>query len=179
MAGPRRGLRDVRTMSDLLSETSNPQRKYLKLAMLAMEKTRRGKERQSARLRIEDIDGRLAEIEAKIQERGKRWEIFESLTGFLGSGRISDIEAFVSLAPQLVEEARTGKYEPEVLRRFILDGLTGGTLQSLVCTSCGARFVVDKPPKSYSDYHCPLTLCSLSIYVRVDRDASQRARGVQ
>ena len=65
MAVPRRGLRDVRTMSDLLTETSNPQRKFLKLAMLAMEEVRRGKERKSASQRIEDIDGRLAEIETQ------------------------------------------------------------------------------------------------------------------
>jgi hypothetical protein len=52
-------------MSDLLTETSNPQRKFLKLAMLAMEKTRKGKERKSATHRIEDIDGRLAEIETQ------------------------------------------------------------------------------------------------------------------
>mgnify|MGYP001615371407 FL=1 len=83
MAGPRRGLRDVRTMSDLLSETSNPQRKFLKLAMLAMEKARRGKERKSARLRIEDIDSRLAEIEA--ESEGLR-----RLVGVGGSGESSD-----------------------------------------------------------------------------------------
>ena len=53
---------DIRTMSDLVSETSNPQRKFLKLAMLSMEKTRRGKERESARKRVEDIDSRLSEI---------------------------------------------------------------------------------------------------------------------
>jgi hypothetical protein len=70
-------------MSDLLSETSNPQRKYLKLAMLAMEKVRRGKERKSARLRIEDIDGRLAEIEA---ESGS----LRRLVGVGGSGESSD-----------------------------------------------------------------------------------------
>lgn len=83
MAGPRRGLTDIRTMSDLLSETSNPQRKFLKLAMLAMEKTRRGKERKSARLRIEDIDSRLAEIEAES-------ESLQRLVGVGGSGESSD-----------------------------------------------------------------------------------------
>jgi len=62
---PRRGLNDIRTMSDMLTETSNPQRKFLKLAMLSMEKVRRGKERESARCRIEDIDARTAEIEAE------------------------------------------------------------------------------------------------------------------
>ena len=83
MAGPRRGLTNIRTMSDLPSETSNPQRKFLKLAMLAMEKTRRGKERKSARLRIEDIDSRLAEIEAES-------ESLQRLVGVGGSGESSD-----------------------------------------------------------------------------------------
>ena len=62
---PRKGLNAIRTMSDLLTETSNPQKKFLKLAMLAMEKVRRGKERESARRRIGDIDGRMAEIKAE------------------------------------------------------------------------------------------------------------------
>jgi len=62
---PHRGLTDIRTMSDLTTETSNPQRKFLKLAMLAMERIRRGKEKASARHRIEDIDARFAEIEAE------------------------------------------------------------------------------------------------------------------
>ena len=70
-------------MSDLLSETSNPQRKFLKLAMLAMEQSRRGKERTSARLRIEDIDSRLAEIEAES-------ETLRRLVGMGGSGESSD-----------------------------------------------------------------------------------------
>jgi len=69
MAGPRskprRGLTDIRTMSDLTTETSNPQRKFLKLAMLSMERIRRGKEKASAYHRIEDINGRLTEIEAE------------------------------------------------------------------------------------------------------------------
>lgn len=65
---PRKGLQDIRSMSDLVTETSNPQRKFLKLAMLAMEKARRGKERASATHRVEDIDGRLAEIEAETKD---------------------------------------------------------------------------------------------------------------
>jgi len=63
----RRGLNDIRTMSDMLTETSNPQRKFLKMAMLSMEKARRGKERESARKRIEDIDTRTVEIEAETE----------------------------------------------------------------------------------------------------------------
>lgn len=62
---PRRSLQDIRSMTDLVSETKNPQRKYLKLAVLEMEKTRRGKEAKSARDRMEDIRSRTVEIETE------------------------------------------------------------------------------------------------------------------
>jgi len=86
---------------------------------------------------------------------------------------MSDIEKFVTLAPQLVEGTKRRKYQPDVLKRLIIDGLTGGTLQSLACTSCGARFIVNKPPRRYSDYDC--RVCSLGL-VKVDRDAFQILR---
>jgi hypothetical protein len=60
---PRRTVQDIRTMSERISETDNPQRKYLALAMLELEKARRNKEKQSARQRVDNIDRRIAEIE--------------------------------------------------------------------------------------------------------------------
>ena len=63
-----KGLQDIRSMSGLVTETSHPHRKFLKLAILAMEKARRGKERASAKHRIENIDGRLVEIEAETKD---------------------------------------------------------------------------------------------------------------
>ncbi|MFY9259549.1 MAG: hypothetical protein WAO71_03470 [Gallionella sp.] len=57
-----RGLASIRSMSNLVTETTHPHRKFLKLAILAMEKARRGKEKASAQRRIEHIDERLAEI---------------------------------------------------------------------------------------------------------------------
>ena len=60
---PARGLQDIHTMSERVSEVDNPQRKYLTLAMLELEKVRRNKVRQSASQRIESIDRRVAEIE--------------------------------------------------------------------------------------------------------------------
>lgn len=57
-----KGLDSVRTMSGLVTETTHPHRKFLKLAILAMEEARRGKEKASAQKRIDDIDSRLAEI---------------------------------------------------------------------------------------------------------------------
>jgi hypothetical protein len=58
----RRGLRDIRTMSERISDVDNPQRKYLQLAMLGLEKARRNKEKQSASQRVANIDKRLREI---------------------------------------------------------------------------------------------------------------------
>lgn len=60
---PSKGLQDIRTMSERISEADNPQRKYLTLAMLELEKVRRNKEKQSASQRVESIKRRVAEIE--------------------------------------------------------------------------------------------------------------------
>mgnify|MGYP001562226247 CR=1 FL=1 len=78
-----KGLQSIRSMSDLVTETSNPQRKFLKLAVLAMEKVRRGKERASAKQRVENIDGRLVEIEAETKD-------LLQLCNASGSSKLSD-----------------------------------------------------------------------------------------
>ena len=62
---PSRGLQDIRTMSKRISDVDNPQRKYLALAMLELEKARRNKEKQSAGQRIANIDQRMVEIAAE------------------------------------------------------------------------------------------------------------------
>ena len=61
---PRRGIQDIHTMSERISDVDNPQRKYLALAMLELEKARRNKEKQSANQRIANIDQRMVEIVA-------------------------------------------------------------------------------------------------------------------
>ena len=61
---PGRGLQDIRTMSERISDSDNPQRKYLALAMLELEKARRNKEKQSANQRVANIDQRMVEIAA-------------------------------------------------------------------------------------------------------------------
>lgn len=65
---PRRGLQDIRTMSERISDADNPQRKYLQLAMLGLEKARRNKEKSSANQRVANIDQRLTEIAAEQKE---------------------------------------------------------------------------------------------------------------
>ena len=65
---PRRGVEDIRTMSERINDADNPQRKYLTLAMLALEKARRSKEKQSANQRAANIDQRLTEINVEQTE---------------------------------------------------------------------------------------------------------------
>ena len=60
---PRRTVQDIRTMSERISDADNPQRKYLALAMLELEKARRCKEKLSANQRVTNIDQRLADIQ--------------------------------------------------------------------------------------------------------------------
>jgi hypothetical protein len=62
---PRRGVQDIRTMSERISDADNPQRKYLALAMLELERARRHRERQSANQRVANMDQRLADITAE------------------------------------------------------------------------------------------------------------------
>jgi hypothetical protein len=59
---PRRGVQDIHTMSERISDVENPQRKYLAMAMLGLERVRRTREKQSAVQRVANIDRRLAEI---------------------------------------------------------------------------------------------------------------------
>jgi hypothetical protein len=65
---PRRGVQDIRTMTERISDADNPQRKYLALAMLELERARRNKEKQSASQRVANIDQRLADITAEQTE---------------------------------------------------------------------------------------------------------------
>jgi predicted RNA-binding Zn-ribbon protein involved in translation (DUF1610 family) len=114
------------------------------------------------------VSANLSEIEAKEAREGTRWEMFESFIGFIKSSSFEEVEKFVELMPHFLSEAKQGKYSPESLRNMILRNLTGDTLQLLQCTSCHARFVVDKPPESYKEYQCPI--CGLSYQVKVDRE---------
>ena len=60
---PRRTASNIRTRADRASAVANPENKFLTLAVLELERVRRGKEKQSADERSRDIGARLLEIE--------------------------------------------------------------------------------------------------------------------
>ena len=123
---------------------------------------------QELELKYDTVSANLSEIEAKEACEGIRWEMFKSFIGFIKSSSFEEVEKFVELIPHFLSEAKQGKYSPESLRNMILRNLTGDTLQLLQCTSCHARFVVDKPPESYKGYQCPI--CGSSYQVKVEQE---------
>jgi hypothetical protein len=60
-----RGLQDIRTLSGRIDKASVPYKEFMKISCLEMEKFRRGKERESAMHRVNNIDARLRDIEAE------------------------------------------------------------------------------------------------------------------
>ena len=65
MAIPRKGLREIRTLSGRQDRVRLPYQSYMQITCLEMEKVRRGSERKSALQRIANLDARLKEIEAE------------------------------------------------------------------------------------------------------------------
>jgi hypothetical protein len=59
----RRGLEHIQTMTQLVVDSSNPQHKFMKLAILSMENQRKSKELALAEQLIQDLKARLAQIQ--------------------------------------------------------------------------------------------------------------------
>ena len=118
-------------------------------------KEQKVKDLEELELKHGELFQSLSEIEAKVKQDERRWEIFESFLGFIqSSSPLPELEYFIEKLPGLLDSTKHGKYSPEFLRRHILRKLAGPELQLLKCTSCQAHFNVDKLPKQ-DDYCCP------------------------
>ena len=58
-----RGVKDLRTHSGQVDQTSLPHKAYMRISCLEMERARRGVERESAMVRVRGIDERFREID--------------------------------------------------------------------------------------------------------------------
>jgi hypothetical protein len=63
-----RGLANIRTRSGTRDQVSEPYQAFLRIGSLEMEKARRGKEKESALNRVQNIDARFLEIDAEKSE---------------------------------------------------------------------------------------------------------------
>jgi hypothetical protein len=60
-----KGLQDIRSYSGKAGEGAIPHKAYMRLSCLAMEKFRRARERESAMVRVRNIDARFQEIDSE------------------------------------------------------------------------------------------------------------------
>jgi len=65
MAVLRKSFSDIKTHSGRVDQTSTPYLVYMKISCLEMEKARKGKEREGALNRVNNINARFREIEAE------------------------------------------------------------------------------------------------------------------
>ena len=63
MSLPRKSMRDMKTLSGRVDRIANPYMAYMQITCLEMEKARKGREKDSALKRLQDLDVRLDEIE--------------------------------------------------------------------------------------------------------------------
>ncbi len=63
MAMLRRTMRDIKTLSGRVDRIANPYMAYMQITCLEMEKTRKGREREAALQRVQNLDARLGDIE--------------------------------------------------------------------------------------------------------------------
>ena len=86
----------------------------------------------------------LEELDAKIAAAGQKYHLFEAFLGLVAGRTVVEIKEFLKSADVLISEAETGKYAPGFMVNTILGGLSGGTLDQLVCQYYGAEFVMLK-----------------------------------
>lgn len=63
MAPPRKAMRDIKTHSGRVDRIASPYLAYMQITCLEMEKARKGREKESAQKRLQDLDARLDNIE--------------------------------------------------------------------------------------------------------------------
>ena len=65
MAMLRRTMRDIKTLSGRVDRIANPYMAYMQITCMEMEKVRKGREKESALQRVQNLDARLQEIEVQ------------------------------------------------------------------------------------------------------------------
>lgn len=117
----------------------------------------------------------LQEVETKATSVEHKLKLLEGLMGFIGASTHADIEKSLTAVLELVAEGKTGKYEPEYLKWYILQELATDSFDVMTCTNCGIEFVVTGMvywprerllgPSSFGNKYCPV--CGSTFGVKV------------
>jgi hypothetical protein len=82
-----RGLQNIRSHSGRSDQVSEPYRAFLRIGCLEMEKARRGKEKESAMLRVKAIDERFRDIDAEKDKLLKELDLRNNIAVGIGVPR--------------------------------------------------------------------------------------------
>jgi len=108
-------------------------------------------------------------LELKISQQQTRWAAFEGFVGMVQSSSMEDLLNKTKVLLNLITQFEPDKESTQFLKNYILKDLAGHGLQILRCTSCHARFTVDKAGP-VGIYKCPLEL-GFSHSVVIEKDA--------
>jgi hypothetical protein len=109
------------------------------------------------------------ELESRISQQKMRWQAFEGFVGMVQSSSMEEFKKNTNLLHGSITQLEPGKYSQEFLKNFILKNLAGYGLQVLKCTTCQARFIVDKVSPA-GGYKCPFEFGPSHLVV-IEKDA--------
>lgn len=110
----------------------------------------------------------LDQVKARINAEAERLEVLDAFLGLVQANDWQQLESFARSAPKLLEQAREGKYSVDLLRKYMVEQLTGKVAGVLSCSNCGAEFAVNKPPEKFLGYLCPVCGIRHSVSVKVE-----------
>lgn len=143
-------LAEKQALDDTLTQKINV--KQQKVTDLALLETKR-----------DNITAEVGVLNAQYEEKAEHLAVLEAFEGFVQCESMEDMEKFVKMLPDLINEAKKGKYSSELLRAYILKELIGANPRVMKCGHCGTKFYVDKEPPNLIGYHCPFCDSSFSI----------------
>ena len=110
----------------------------------------------------------LEQVKARINTEGERLEVLDAFLGLVQANDWQQLESFAGSAPKLVKQACEGKHSVDLLRKYMVEQLTGKVAGVLSCSHCGAEFVVNKPAQEVLGYQCPVCGMRHSVSVKVE-----------
>lgn len=114
------------------------------------------KESEAVDRALKEKNVTLQELDSKISAAGQNFQLYEGFLGLVGKRGEAEIENFLKSVPMLINEAKTGKYNPGLLVDVILNTLSGNTLEHLICQTCKAEFIMlNRGQKAMAVAHLP------------------------
>jgi len=157
-------------VTTLTATVSQKQEEDKILDMTIEQKRKKVADLEELDMKRDTVVQELDEMGIRRKHVGRSWQAFEGFLGLVKAFSLEELRKAALSLPLIVEEAHEGKYSPEFLKNFIFSNLVGHVLEVYGCTSCGAKFTVDKPP--IGDYFCPVNGTTHTVVIEKDATAT-------